>query len=102
MVYPMATSSIQVWIQVLIVSLMFKTLTIYRFYIIYIFYNPYLLLIIHIDYTPYLQFTATQKIKREIGHLIDVDFWEYYSRCGDNGDNESWRALKPRLGKGFS
>ena len=81
---------------------MFKTLTIYRFYIIYIFYNPYLLLIILFILTPYIQFTATQKIKRAIKALVDADFWEYYSKGDDNGDNGAWRALKPRLGKGFS
>ena len=59
-------SLIQVWIRPLIVGLILETLVIYRFYIIYIFYNPYLLLIILIIITPLIQFTATQKIKREI------------------------------------
>ena len=66
MLYPISPSSIQVWIRPLIVGLILETLVIYRFYIIYIFYNPYLLLIIPNIITPHIQFTATQKIKREI------------------------------------
>ena len=91
----------QVWIQALIVGLTLKTLTIYRLYIIYIFYNPYLLLIIPIIPSPPIQFTATQRIKREIRALLSIDIWEYYLKDDDNGDNGSNRALKPRLGKGL-
>ena len=93
-------SLIQVWIQALIVGLSLKTLTIYRFYIIYIFYNPYLLLIILIIPSPPIQFTATQKIKREIRTPADADIWEYYLKDDDNGDNAQNRPFKPRLGKG--
>ena len=48
-----------------------------------------------------LQFTATQKIKREIDPLLDADIWEYYLKDDDNDDNGSNRPFKPRLGKGF-
>ena len=68
-------------------GLTLRTLDIYRLYIIIIILNTYLLLIIPIVSTPYLQFTATQKIKIAIRTLVDVYFWEYYSRDDDNGDN---------------
>ena len=81
---------------------MFKTLTIYRFYIIYIFKINYLLPIILFVTTPYLQFTATQKIKKVIRPLENDDIWECNPRDDDNVDNASIRPLNLRLGKRFS
>ena len=98
----MATSSIQVWIQGLSQSLSLKTLVIYRFYIIYIFYNPYLLTVILFILTPYLQFTAIQKIKKAIRPPTRGDIWELYSKGDDNVDNDSIRLFELRLGKRFS
>ena len=97
----LAPGSIQVWIQSLIVGLSLKTLVIYRFYIIYIFYNPYLLLIIIIIPSPLIQFPAIQRIKKAIRALVHADIWEYYLKDDDNGDNAQNRLLKPRLSKGF-
>ena len=82
-------------------GLTLEILTIYRLYNIIIILNPYLLLIILIIITPLIQFTATQKIKREIRTFSSIDIWEYYLKDDDNGDNGSNRPFKPRLGKGF-